>query len=251
MALEGLGRQLLRSEALASSQIEGLSISHRKLAEAEFADLANYKAREIVGTMRAMERALAIGSDDGPFTVESIEAIHREIAVVPPLDKIAGQIRDEPSWIGGIDPSRAEYVGPPAEQVRPLLDDLCHFIERDDISPVAQAAIAHAQFETIHPFGDGNGRVGRCLIQVIFRRRGLAPGYVPPISIVLGANKDVYISGLEAFRAGDVDGWVAYFAEATETAALQAREFSEEVEALQADWRASCPRSAPTRRPWR
>ncbi len=238
LALEGLGRQLLRSEALASSQIEGLSISHRELAEAELADLAGHRAHEIVGTVRAMERALATASVEQPFTVESIEAIHREIAVVPPLDKIAGQIRAEPSWIGGVDPSRAEYVGPPGKYVRGLLDDLCRFIERDDISPVAQAAIAHAQFETIHPFGDGNGRVGRCLIQAIFKRRGLAPAYVPPISIVLGAKKDVYISGIEAFRTGAIDSWVTYFARATELAAMQACVFSEEVEALQSDWRA-------------
>jgi Fic family protein len=237
--LEGLGRQLLRSEALASSQIEGLGISHRKLVEAEFADLAGYKAREIAGTVRAMERALEIGVGKGPLTVGTIEAIHREIAVVPPLDKIAGQIREGPGWIGGIDPSGAEYVGPPADQVRPLLDDLCEFMNRDDISPVAQAAIAHAQFETIHPFGDGNGRVGRCLIQALLRRRGLAPRYLPPISIVLGANKDAYISGIEGFRTGDVDGWVRYFARAAETAALCSREFSEEVEALQGDWRTS------------
>jgi Fic family protein len=237
LALEGLGRQLLRSEALASSQIEGLSISHRKLAAAEFGELANYKAREIVGTVKAMEQALEIGSAPGLLTARSIEAIHREIAVVPPLDKIAGQIREEPSWIGGIDPSVAEYVGPPAKEVRGLLDDLCEFMNRDDLSPVAQAAIAHAQFETIHPFGDGNGRVGRCLIQVLFRRRGLAPRILSPISIVLGSNKDAYISGLEAFRAGAVDDWVRYFADATEVAALHSRELSEEVEAIQGDWR--------------
>lgn len=238
MALEGLGRQLLRSEALASSQIEGLSISHRKLAEAEFGDLANYKAREIVGTVRAMERAVEIGSAPGRLAVEAIEAIHREIAVVPPLDKLAGQIREEPSWIGGTDPSSAEYVGPPAKEVRGLLDDLCLFMDRGDISPVAQAAIAHAQFELIHPFGDGNGRVGRCLIQALLRRRGLAPRFLPPISIVLGADKDAYVGGIEEFRAGAVDSWVAYFARATERAALDAREFSAEVEAIQGDWRA-------------
>jgi Fic family protein len=238
MALEGLGRQLLRSESLASSQIEGLGISHRKLAAAEFGELANYKAREIVGTMRAMERALEIGAAPGRLTVDSIQAIHREIAVVPPLDRIAGQIREEPSWIGGTDPSVAEYVGPPAEEVHGLLDDLCEFMDRDDLSAVAQAAIAHAQFENIHPFGDGNGRVGRCLIQVLLRRRGLAPRFVPPISIVLGSRKDAYVSGIEAFRAGAVDDWVAYFAGATESAALGSREFSEEVEDLQGDWRA-------------
>jgi Fic family protein len=239
MALEGLGRQLLRSESLASSQIEGLAISHRKLAAAEFGNLANYKAREIVGTVRAMEQALEIGAAPGRLTVESIQAIHREIAVVPPLDRIAGQIREEPSWIGGTDPSVAEYVGPPAEEVPGLLDDLCQFMDRDDLSPVAQAAIAHAQFEIIHPFGDGNGRVGRCLIQVLLRRRGLAPRFVPPVSIVLGARKDAYISGIDAFRAGAVDDWVAYFARATESAALGSREFSEEVEELQGDWRAA------------
>ncbi|HEX3361089.1 MAG TPA: Fic family protein [Solirubrobacterales bacterium] len=238
MALEGLGRQLLRSESLASSQIEGLDISHRKLAETEFSDLAHYKAREIVGTIRAMERALEIGAAPGRLTVESIQAIHREIAVVPPLDKIAGQIREEPSWIGGADPSVAEYVGPPAEEVPGLLDDLCQFMDRDDLSPVAQAAIAHAQFELIHPFGDGNGRVGRCLIQVLLRRRGLAPRFLPPISIVLGSGKDVYISGIDAFRTGAVDQWGAYFARATESAALGSREFSEEVADLQGDWRA-------------
>jgi Fic family protein len=237
MALEGLGRQLLRSESLASSQIEGLAISHRKLAAAEFGNLANYKAREIVGTMRAMERALEIGAAPGRLTVDSIQAIHREIAVVPPLDRIAGQIREEPSWIGGTDPSVAEYVGPPAEEVPGLLDDLCQFMDRDDLSPIAQAAIAHAQFENIHPFGDGNGRVGRCLIQVLLRRRGLAPRFVPPISIVLGSRKDAYISGIEAFRDGAVDDWVAYFARATESAALGSREFSEEVGDLQGDWR--------------
>jgi Fic family protein len=237
MALEGLGRQLLRSESLASSQIEGLSISHRKLAAAEFGNLANYKAREIVGTMKAMERALEIGAAPGVLTVDSIQAIHREIAVVPPLDRIAGQIRDGASWIGGADPSVAEYVGPPAGEVPGLLDDLCEFMSRDDIAPVAQAAIAHAQFETIHPFGDGNGRVGRCLIQVLFRRRGLAPRLLSPISIVLGSNKDAYIAGLEAFRTGAVDDWVRYFAEATESAALHSRELSEEVEAIQGDWR--------------
>lgn len=239
LALEGLGRQLLRSEALASSQIEGLNISHRKLAVAEFSDLSNYKAREIVGTMRAMERALEIGSAPGRLSAGSIQAIHREIAVVPPLDRIAGQIREEPSWIGGVDPSVAEYVGPPAEEVPGLLDDLCEFMNREDISPVAQAAIAHAQFELIHPFGDGNGRVGRCLIQVLFRRRGLAPRLISPISIVLGSNKDAYISGLEAFRIGKIDDWVRYFADATELAAHSSRDLSEEVEGLQSDWRAA------------
>lgn len=238
LPLEGLGRQLLRSEALASSQIEGLNISHRKLAEADLTDRdGHFKAREILGNIRALERATEIGANGEEIDVDSITAIHREIAIVPPLDRIAGEIRREPSWIGGNSPPEAEFVGPPWEEVRPLLEDLCEFMNRDDISPVAQAAIAHAQFETIHPFGDGNGRVGRCLIQVIFRRRRLSPRYIPPVSIVLGANKDAYIAGLVGFREGNVDGWVRQFARAVEVAAERAGSFSQAVAALQGDWR--------------
>jgi Fic family protein len=236
--LEGLGRQLLRSEALASSQIEGLNISLRKLAEADLPGRdGHYKAQEILGNIRALELATRIGGEADELDVDAITAIHHSMAIVPPLDRIAGELRETPSWIGGRSPLDAEFVGPPWEEVRPLLEDLCDFMNRDDISPIAQAAIAHAQFETIHPFGDGNGRVGRCLIQVIFRRRGLAPRYIPPVSIVLGANVDAYIAGLEGFREGEVDGWVLQFARAVESAAAQARSFSEEVTELQAKWR--------------
>ena len=167
-----------------------------------------------------MERAAGIGAAPGPLDVDIDRGDPREIAIVPPLDKIAGQIRDEPSWIGGIDPADAEYVGPGGGGPAACSRTSAEFIDRDDISPVAQAAIAHAQFETIHPFGDGNGRVGRCLIQVIFRRRGLAPRYIPPVSIVLGADKDAYISGprrLPDRRGRQLD---RHFAGATELAAL-------------------------------
>jgi Fic family protein len=238
VSLEGMGRQLLRSEALASSQIEGLGISHRKLAEAELKGRdGQHRAQEVLGAIRGMELAMEIGAKGGSLTLHDIAAIHRALATAPPLDRIAGQFREEVSWIGGSTPPTAEYVGPPHPYVKPLLGDLCKFMDRDDIPPVAQAAIAHAQFETIHPFGDGNGRVGRCLIHVLFRRRGLASRYVPPISLVLGADKDAYIAGLEGFRAGKEEGWNVQFARAVELAAERAREFSAKVNALQAEWR--------------
>jgi Fic family protein len=238
VSLEGLGRQLLRSEALASSQIEGLSISHRKLAEAELEGRdGHHQAQEIVGAIRGMELAMEIGARVGSLTLDDIAAIHTALATAPPLDRIAGQLREETSWIGGSSPPTAEYVGPPHPHVKPLLADLCQFMNRDDVPAVAQAAIAHAQFETIHPFGDGNGRVGRCLIHVLFRRRGLAPRYVPPISLVLGANKNAYIAGLEGFRAGKEEEWIVQFARAVELAAERARDFSSQVIALQEKWR--------------
>jgi Fic family protein len=238
VSLEGMARQLLRSEALASSQIEGLSISHRKLAEAELEGRQGpYKAQEIMGTIRALEEAMRIGVEEADLAPEAIAAIHREIAIVPPLDKIAGAFRRETSWIGGGSPPSAEYVGPPPEQVLPLLEDLCEFMNRDDVSPIPQAAIAHAQFELIHPFADGNGRVGRCLIHVLFRRREIATNYVPPVSLVLGANKDAYIAGLRDFRAEEGDRWVRQFARAVDVAAVNARKFSAAVQAVQAQWR--------------
>jgi fido (protein-threonine AMPylation protein) len=246
VSLEGMGRQLLRSEALASSQIEGLSVSHRRLAEAELEGRdGQHRAQDVMGAIRGMELAMEIGAGPERLTLDEIAAIHRALATAPPLDRIAGRFREEVSWIGGSTPPTAEYVGPPHPYVKPLLGDLCEFMDRDDIPPVAQAAIAHAQFETIHPFGDGNGRVGRCLIHVLFRRRGLAPRYVPPISLVLGADKDAYIAGLEEFRAGKVEEWIVQFARAVELAAGRARGFSAEVSALQGEWRR---RLGPVRR---
>lgn len=236
-SLEGLARQLLRSEALASSAIEELRISHRKLARAEIgAGGRNHKAREILGNVRAMERAVEIGGEAHDLTVDDILAIHRELAVVPPLDQIAGKLREEQGWIGGWSPPGAAFVPPPPEYVRGLVDDLCAFMNRDDISPVAQAAIAHAQFETIHPFGDGNGRVGRCLIHTLLRRSGAAPIYVPPVSLVLVTDKDAYIAGLGDFRRDDVDRWVVRFSQAVEDSAEMAREYSRRATDLKAEW---------------
>jgi Fic family protein len=103
-------------------------------------------------------------------------------------------------------------VPPPEDRVRELLDDLVEFINLDDLPGVAQAAIAHAQFETVHPFGDGNGRAGRCLIHVILRRRRLAPLFVPPISVVLATTGRRYIAGAVDFREGRTDDWVGAFA---------------------------------------
>jgi len=236
-SLEGLARQLLRSEALASSAIEELQLSHRKLARAEIdSDAAEHKAKEVLGNVHAMEDAVRIGSEPNELTVDDIRSIHRTLAIVPPLERIAGQLREEQGWIGGVSPAAAVFVPPPHEYVPGLVSDLCEFMNRDEISPVAQAAIAHAQFETIHPFGDGNGRVGRCLIHVLLRRQEVASNYVPPVSLVLGARKDSYIAGLTAFREGDIDGWVDQFATAVEVAAIHAESFSKEVMSLQKSW---------------
>lgn len=118
-----------------------------------------------------------------------------------------------------------------------LLDDLCWFCNSDHLPPLIQVAVAHAQFETIHPFEDGNGRTGRALIHVLIRRRGLAPSYVPPISVVLAANKDRYIDGLTKYRDGDLDDWIERFAVAAAHAATLAEHYLGRVQDLQEEWR--------------
>jgi Fic family protein len=123
-------------------------------------------------------------------------------------------------------------------------------VERTDLPEVAQAAIAHAQFETIHPFADGNGRLGRCLIHFLLRRRDIAPVRVPPISLVLARRRDDYIAGLTAYRAGDVDDWILSFANATYDAAAAAEGFAGTVRTTQAEWleRAGRPRAGSAAR---
>ena len=135
-----------------------------------------------------MERAIEIGSETRELTVADIEEIHRTLLHYTDDEGIAGIIRDKQNWVGGNDynPVGADYVPPPDELVEELLVDLCRFAARDDLATVTQAAVAHAQFETIHPFADGNGRTGRALIYTILRRRGEISEFIPPISLVLG-----------------------------------------------------------------
>jgi Fic family protein len=120
-------------------------------------------------------------------------------------------------------------VPPPPDRVPELLEDLVAFANRDDLPAIVQAAVAHAQFETIHPFGDGNGRAGRCLIHVILRRRGAAPALVPPISVVLATNAKRYIAGLTDFREGRLDDWIGAFADAVTAAAAATHTLSADV----------------------
>ncbi len=185
-----------------------------------------------------MKRAIQLGASRSPFSVESILEIHRLLLRFTVDRKIAGLIRDQQNWIGGSDfnPIGADYIPPPPTEVPRVLEDLCAFIARDDLAAVAQAAIAHAQFENIHPFADGNGRVGRALIYTILRRRGEIEAYVPPISLVLGTEPRNYIGGLGAYSQGEVSPWCVTFADATARASLEAEQLASSIEELQERW---------------
>jgi Fic family protein len=239
--LGALAQNLLRSESVASSRIEGVHLSHKRLARAAFqADKGqrDRRAADVLGNVEAMQRAIDLGTSNARFTVADIEDIHRTLLRFTEDAEIAGVVRTAQNWIGGNDynPIGAAYVPPPREYVRDLLQDLCAFVNRVDLDPIVQAGIAHAQFETIHPFADGNGRVGRALIYSVLRRRGEIPNYIPPISLILAAEPKSYIAGLTAYRQGEVSSWCTQFASATARAAREAERLANLIEERQSAW---------------
>jgi Fic family protein len=237
--LEALAPLLLRAESNASSRIEGLRVGPRRLARAAFdPEMRDRTAREVVGNIRAMEAAVAVARRPERLAASNLLAMHRILLQGAWEERIAGVLRTTQNWIGGNDwnPVGAAYVPPPPEEVPALLDDLAVFANRGDIPAILQAAVAHAQFELIHPFGDGNGRVGRCLIHAVLVRRGLAERFVPPVSLVLAANARSYIAGLTHYREGDTAAWVSLFATAMRTAAEQALRLADDIASQQRRW---------------
>ena len=242
-ALLPLARLLLHTESIASSKVEGMQLGVREMARAEArADTGiatSPTALELIDNINAMELAVGHAAEVERFGVAEIIAIHTRLMLHAPNKHLAGRIRTEQNWIGGNDynPCGADFVPPPSEEVGRLLVDLCGAINDDLLSPLVQAALVHAQFETIHPFEDGNGRTGRALVQVILRRRALAPHYLPPISVVLAAAKGRYIDGLTAFRGDQVVAWIEQFAAATGRAARLANAYIGAVHQLRDRWR--------------
>lgn len=238
--LEALSRQLLRAESVASSRIEGLQLSHRRLARGLFDPAAaDRTARSVVGNVVAMERAIRLGREAESIGRDDLLELHRLLFEGTEDERLGGRLRDRQNWIGGssVNPRRAEFIPPPESEVAGLLADLCDFTNRIDLPAIAQAAIAHAQFETIHPFADGNGRVGRALVQVVLRRRGVAGTFVPPVSLVLAANARSYVEGLTAYRRGETAEWTRLFATALRDAAGLATGLGDRLLALQVAWR--------------
>ncbi len=242
-ALVPLARLLLRTESIASSRVEGMQIDARTLARAEVAHDTGRRigtnAAEVLANIDAMQFAIEHASATHDIVPEDLAAIHRALLEQAPNRGISGRFRDKQNWIGGnnYNPCGADFVPPPPEEVARLTDDLCNFCNRDELSPLVQAAIAHAQFETIHPFVDGNGRTGRALIQVLLRRRDLAPAFVPPISVALARDKDRYIRGLTLFREDRISEWLGIFAAAATQAATLATRYVDLVGELQTRWR--------------
>lgn len=211
--LAGIATVLYRSESSASSLIEGVGPGPRRILEAEFAEvegLNDEPARRVVGNLEALRAAI---STPVPARLDDLLMWHRLLMEGHPRmrQETIGALRTEQNWIGGdsFGPRDAEYIPPTPDDVPLLLEDLVAFSARTDLTPVALAAIAHAQFEVIHPFVDGNGRVGRALLQqLLVNRAGLD---VPvPVSVPWSRNTDQYMAGIRYFQDGDADSWLLY-----------------------------------------
>ena len=224
---------LLRSESVASSRIEKLTSSARKVLEAEVTGRGSANANLIVANTRQMAAAVENARAD----VQGIVEMHR-ILLGQSSPNIAGRLRDQQVWIGGSDHSSAGalFVPPHHRHLETLMKDLGTFMQRDDMPALAQAAIAHAQFETIHPFADGNGRTGRALVHVLMRSRCLATTTALPISASLLTDTTRYFAALDAYRAGDVDGIVQLFARASIEAARRGARLAEELTQICNEW---------------
>ena len=231
-----LSAVLIRADAVASSQIEHITTSSEELA-AHLADLHNSDAvpyptgTELVAAN--VTTALAAHRSRGAVTAQWLQRLHRNLLAadreIEPRHR--GAWRDCPVWIGS-DRGNADFEGPPHQQIPQLVDDLVGFTRRVDVHPVLHAAIAHAQFETIHPYVDGNGRIGRLLIHKL-----LPPGSAPvPAALGLLHDPARYVAGLNSYRDGDLDAWIGAFADAITLGAGSARRLVRRLEQLRAGY---------------
>jgi len=225
---------LLRSESASSSQIELITASARAIAEAELTGSGTANAVVVVDNMHAMTDALT-GVDR--LTAVKIAEVQRVL-----LERHSPSMvgwRTEPVWIGGSGstPVTADYVAPDHRLIPGAIDDLVRFAARDDLLLLPQIAVAHAQFETIHPFADGNGRAGRAIVQVLLRSKGLTRTATVPISGGLLVEKDQYFEALGRFREGDAGPIVDQFNHASLRAVHQGRQLATRMTELRDTWR--------------
>ena len=220
---------LLRTESSTSSQIENLTAGAKQLALAELNESQSANAKVIVANVRAMEAALALADQ---LSEASILTMHRELlAHQPGWESHAGAFRNELVWVGGDrgSPRGAKHIGPRDDLVPGAIEDMLSFVQRDDLPVLAQAAISHAQFETIHPFADGNGRTGRALVQAMLRGKGLIRHATAPISAGLLRDTDTYFDALTTYRAGDAAPIIERFAAAARYAAVSGKKLVDDL----------------------
>jgi Fic family protein len=238
--LTALGILLLRAESVASSKIESVEASLDDYARALHGNRTNSSAVSMVAATTALDTMINNVSGRGRIELSSITRAHDVLMRDDPFEApYAGRLRTVQNWIGGSNysPRDALYVPPPPATVSDYMEDLLVFANRDDLPALVQAAITHAQFESIHPFTDGNGRIGRALINTVLRRRGATSRIVVPLASALVARRDRYFDLLTAYRAGDIRPLIAIFAAASRIAATEAQLTGARLAQIPAEWR--------------
>ncbi|WP_245836347.1 Fic family protein [Paramicrobacterium agarici] len=223
---------LLRSESASSSEIEKLSASAQAVAEAEIGERQRGNAALVVANVHAMRAALSLADD---ISHDTIITMHRTL-LDDTAPELTGAYRRQQVWIGGgpQSPHRALFVPPQAKRVQAAMADLVRFARRADVQAIPHIALAHAQFETIHPFLDGNGRTGRALVQAMFRSQGVTQHVTVPVSAGLLADTDGYFAALTAFREGDIEPIIRAFLQATTRGIWNGRRLANDINEITA-----------------
>lgn len=226
---ERLLYSFVRKEAVLSSQIEG--------TQSSLSDLLAYEARDVPGTpeadvqevscyVRALQHGSSRMAEDFPLSLRLIREIHAELlASGRGAKKSPGEFRRSAVWLGGTRPGNALFVPPPVEHLDDCLRDFERFLHTadQDMPALVRAALAHVQFETIHPFLDGNGRVGRLLISLMLTAAGILHQPLLYLSLYFKVNRPDYYAYLQRVRThGDWEAWLDYFLQAVAITAADA-----------------------------
>lgn len=231
----------VRKEAVVSSQIEGTQATLIDLltyeAEVEEGATAGPDVEEICNYLEAVSYALdQLRRPDGlPISLRLLNETHRRLMQgVRGGDKLPGEVRRSQNWIGGTRPGNAVFVPPPPHLLSTSLSALERYIHtEDELPPLVRAGLIHVQFETLHPYLDGNGRIGRLLVTLLLHHWGLLSQPLLYLSLFLKRHREEYYRRLDAVRAsGDWEGWIAFFLEGVDVIASEATETARRLFAL-------------------
>lgn len=243
----------VRKEAVLSSQIEGTQASLDDLLEFE-GEIGSKSSRDDITEVANYVSAMNYGLErlrEFPLSLRLIREIHAHLMEgIRGGHKSPGEFRTSQNWIGGTKPGNAAFVPPPAVEVLPCLGDLEKFLHDDTVPPLLKAGLSHAQFETIHPFLDGNGRMGRLLITFILCHDKVLEKPLLYLSLFFKKHRQEYYERLNAVRRdGDWEGWIKYYLQGVYEISKQATEAAKAIMDLLATDRqkvAGLGKAAPT-----
>jgi len=228
----------VRKEAALSSEIEGTRATMIDSLDAEVNTATRNLPKDVDRILHYIE-AMNYGLkrlNEFPLSLRLIREVHKMLieGTIDEPGKTPGEFRVSQNWLGGTSPKNARYVPPPVDEMHRSLDDLEEFLhKRDAIPPLVKTGLSHAQFETIHPFLDGNGRTGRLLITFYLCQQGILEKPVLYLSEYFMRHREAYFDALSAYHdKGEVVPWLNFFFEGVATVAERAIETARSIEKL-------------------